>query len=640
MAKARKGGSSSPIRIVGLLLVVTALALYLGRESIFGPEVPETPAGEAASGEDSANPGDSSASASGTSADDTPSGEPRLPADQIAGEIVKRLAEDVDEEGTSSSSAASEDDSAADTASASAAGDGDGTATQDPARADTGAAGSAGQSASAAAQDAAATSAAALEGAPDDVARASDPAATDPASPSSTTASDDDSAADAASASAVGDGTGTATQDPAQADAGAAGSAGQSASAAAQDAAATSAAALEGAPDDVARAGDPASPTTTTASEDDSAADTASAAESTAREGAGDTEETHLAREVAARVAEEVAGIVPAPEPGTVARAAAEVADEFGLDVATLAQVVADAVVEDQAKAFITQLTAQEHEPIYVDDADHFVTREQLVSLLPESSIETVSREALLSDPDLGDHTPITLVREVEEIRITDPARLIASAGGDLGQEIKVLRGEEVEVKTVEELLAELLATPVDSIQIVSDVKYFDVTTAEEFAAEHRDDEPLRVVRERYTLEAATVAELLRQELDLPSDSVFYLRTVRSEDRQGIWGIVQQGLSGNFARGMAIRYGKSINTYQVDIPRHADEILPDRSSSFLGRLIYEKVNESYVYNFKHHRMGRSPDRVYPGQEIVIIAFRPEELISIYKHFAGQGGALG
>ena len=197
-------------------------------------------------------------------------------------------------------------------------------------------------------------------------------------------------------------------------------------------------------------------------------------------------------------------------------------------------------------------------------------------------------------------------------------------------------------MKTLEELLAELIESPGEMIKLVSDVKYFDVTTPSEFAAqtEGASDEALKIVKGRYTLEAASVAELLRQELDLPSDTIFYLRTVRPEDRQGIWGIVQKGLSGNFARGMAIRYGQSINTYQVDIPEHADEVLPDQSSSFLGKLIHAKTGDSYVYNFKHHRMGRNPDRIYPGQEIVIINFKPEELISIFKHFVEQRTASG
>lgn len=353
-------------------------------------------------------------------------------------------------------------------------------------------------------------------------------------------------------------------------------------------------------------------------------------------------EQLQMAEEVATRVADKISDIRPSPDPGTVAQAAAEVAEELGLDVATLAQAVAEAVVEEQAESFVEQIAEADPQPLEVDDADHFVSPDQMVSLLPDSSFEITSREEILSDPELGPDTPITVVREVEEIRIANPEKLIASAGGDLDREIRVLEDDELRVKTLDELLTELMESPGESITIVSDVQYFEVTTPSEFARQSQvdDDEPLKIIKDRYTLEAASVAELLRHELDLPSDAIFYLRTVRPEDEQGIWGIVQDGLSGNFARGMAIRYGESINTYKVEIPRHADEILPDNSSSFLGKLIHEKTLESYVYNFKHHRIGRNPDRIYPGQEIVIINFTPGELISIFKHFVEQRTASG
>ena len=360
------------------------------------------------------------------------------------------------------------------------------------------------------------------------------------------------------------------------------------------------------------------------------------------REVPNDDEQLQLAEEVATRVAEKVSDIRPSPDPGTVAKAAAEVAEEFGLDVATLAQAVAEAVVQEQAQSFVDQIAEQDQQPLEVDEADHFVSSEQMVSLLPEASFEITSLKDLLSDPELEPHTPITVVREVEEIRIADPAKVIASVGGDLGREIKVLKGDELQVKTLAELLADLIESPTETITIVTNVKYFDVTTLSEFALQSgvADDDPLKVIKDRYTLEAATVAELLRQELDLPSNAIFYLRTVRPEDQQGIWGIVQEGISGNFARGMAIRYGQSINTYKVEIPKDADEILPDMSSSFLGKLIHDKTLQSYVYNFKHHRIGRNPDQVYPGQEIVIINFTPDELISIFKHFVEQRTAAG
>jgi hypothetical protein len=134
-----------------------------------------------------------------------------------------------------------------------------------------------------------------------------------------------------------------------------------------------------------------------------------------------------------------------------------------------------------------------------------------------------------------------------------------------------------------------------------------------------------------------TIADIVGSGPDVRPDAVYYVHTVGDADVQGIWGIVQQGVVENFAQGVAVRRGGRLNTYRVAIPRNADELRQDQSSSFLGRLIYEKSRESYVYNFETGRIGRNPDFVTPGQEIVIVSFAPEELIEIYKHFAQSDG---
>ncbi len=112
---------------------------------------------------------------------------------------------------------------------------------------------------------------------------------------------------------------------------------------------------------------------------------------------------------------------------------------------------------------------------------------------------------------------------------------------------------------------------------------------------------------------------------------------MRDTDDQGIWGIIHDGITSNFAQGMAIRRGKELNTYKVDIPRDADELLQDQSSSFLGKLIHKKTADSHVYNLKKNRMGKNPHQITAGQEIVIINCEPEELIGIYKHFVAKQG---
>jgi len=132
-----------------------------------------------------------------------------------------------------------------------------------------------------------------------------------------------------------------------------------------------------------------------------------------------------------------------------------------------------------------------------------------------------------------------------------------------------------------------------------------------------------------------TIAELLGPEETIPSDAVLYVHTVKPSDNQGIWGIIHNGIVRNFAEGVAVNRGTSTETYQVDIPRNADERKADNTSSFLGRLIYEKMRQSYVYNYRTDRVGRNPDLIIPGEEIVIVSFTPEELVAVYKHFVEQ-----
>ena len=650
MAQVRTGGSKAPVVIV-VLLVAAALVLYFARDALFGPQPPET---TSATDRDGAEIADESTA--------SPSGDSVLSiideSDSLADEVAARIVERIEEESATAGTGEDAGSAGAAAESETQAGDEPVAGTLAEAAQVPGASSAAGdetQQNAFGAEDAAGegdtTMSAAATGETtrqdSGTAGAGEDAGSTASTAESETQTGDDLAAGTLAEAAQVPGASSAAGDETQQSAlGAEDTAGEG------DTTMGAAATGETTRQDSGTAGageDAAS--TASAVEPETQAGEDSAVEDAAGEGApasatldvpSGAEQDELAKKVAQRVAEEISDILPSPNPATIASATAAVAEELGLDVATLAQAVTDAVVEEQAEAFVDQITDAERHAIDVDAADHFVTREQIVSLLPEASFELTTLDALLNDPELPADTPITVVREVEEIQIASPAKVLAWAGGDLEQEVEVLVGDEVEARTLAELLEDLAESPSEPIRVVHKVKYFDVTTPAEFVArsEGAGDEPLTIVRDRYTLEAASVAELLRRELDLPSDAIFYLRTVRPEDEQGIWGIVQDGLSGNFARGMAIRYGQSVNTYRVHIPEHADEILPDQSSSFLGKLIHTKTRESYVYNFRHHRMGRNPDRIFPGQEIVIINFLPEELISIFKHFVEQGAAAG
>ena len=193
-----------------------------------------------------------------------------------------------------------------------------------------------------------------------------------------------------------------------------------------------------------------------------------------------------------------------------------------------------------------------------------------------------------------------------------------------------------VEQITVREALERIRTEPEKPLSIIRTVRYFEVTTLRELLDDAPDDGTfLNVVTRPYRIASATLADLLRRKKSENPDSIFYLHTVQPTDVQGIWGIVHFGLIDNFARGIAIQRGQDVETYTVRIPRDADERLGDRSSSFLGKLIDHKTKDSFVYNYRDSRMGRNPDRIYPGQEIVIINFEPEELTAIYRHFAAS-----
>ena len=93
--------------------------------------------------------------------------------------------------------------------------------------------------------------------------------------------------------------------------------------------------------------------------------------------------------------------------------------------------------VESQARAYITKLTETQAEPIPVKNADHFVSKDQIISLLPESAIEFTTPKDLARNPALKPDTPITVIRTAEQIETVTPEKIIAESGGDLNKIVK-----------------------------------------------------------------------------------------------------------------------------------------------------------------------------------------------------------
>lgn len=110
---------------------------------------------------------------------------------------------------------------------------------------------------------------------------------------------------------------------------------------------------------------------------------------------------------------------------------------------------------------------------------------------------------------------------------------------------------------------------------------------------------------------------------------IFYIHSVNKLDRQGLWGIMQRGLTETFAKGIKVDH----RLLKAQIPSDADERLWDDSSSFLGNMLNRKVNETLVYNYQQGLLGADPNVIQPGQQLVIVRFSEDELIQIYNHFA-------
>lgn len=117
---------------------------------------------------------------------------------------------------------------------------------------------------------------------------------------------------------------------------------------------------------------------------------------------------------------------------------------------------------------------------------------------------------------------------------------------------------------------------------------------------------------------------------DSDEKRIFYLHAVNPDDEQGIWGIIQKGLTGTFSKG--INLTQANGTVRTLIPEDADEILSNKNSSFLGKLLNYKVLTTYVYNYEKGNIGKNPDYIKPGQQLIIVTFTEQELMGIYQHF--------
>lgn len=292
-----------------------------------------------------------------------------------------------------------------------------------------------------------------------------------------------------------------------------------------------------------------------------------------------------------------------------------------------------EVALTEEAENYIDKITEAPINSIDMDNADDFVTKDQSISLGDSKEIETLSLNQL-EQSNLNRNSPITLIQSQQQIIHKTPSDILLEAKGDGSQRIQYLENDAVVDTTIDELLKKYPLDTIENIAVITNIENYLVTTADELLqnSDINKDEPLKIIKKPYRETTTSIGELLLGDESISNDDIFYVRNISEADQAGIWGIVQDGLLQNFAKGIAIKRGENYAKYQIEIPQEADEKLADQTSSFLGKLIHDKSQKSYVYNFEKGKMGRNPDLIYPGSEIVIIQFTQDELIKIYKHF--------
>jgi len=290
--------------------------------------------------------------------------------------------------------------------------------------------------------------------------------------------------------------------------------------------------------------------------------------------------------------------------------------------------------IEREAVTRIEALKGELKEPIDVKRADHFVGA-QTALLKKDERIIMTTPKALLEDPSLGPRSEIKVLVEEEKTIITTPRELLKNRTIHPDTTIRILKGDgQVAETTPSQLLADPSITLDTPIKIIEKVERVIVTTPEELQKTVPSPEtPIRVVVEMPG-ETLTLAQLFPEEKGLEEDT-FFIHTVTGDDVQGIWGIIQHGLMDQFLAGISVATQEDPPRKQVltlEIPELADEPRMNGYSSYFGRVLDRKTRESYVYNYANGRMGRNPDYVSPGQELVISRFSKKELVEIYKNF--------
>lgn len=294
-------------------------------------------------------------------------------------------------------------------------------------------------------------------------------------------------------------------------------------------------------------------------------------------------------------------------------------------------------VMEEEAAVFVDKLApAPEDEQVVTvtEQQGEFVRHDGIIAI-PKLEHRTTTIAALQQDKSLAADTPLTL-HFIEQERSSTSLEQLAKEMDDHHQIITI---EQADGSVLKAPLADLLNNKdldlAAAITLITEHKRTEQMTAGELANSDIAASQQVMVTINRGIEELSIKEIV-QSGELPDNALFYLHRVTEADVQGLWGIIQQGLIQRFRQGLSLEgIASNRDLVRVTIPADADEPLPTGLSSFLGRILNQKVESSYIYNFGTHTMGHNPNLVHSGQQLILIHFKPNELQRIYVFFAEQ-----
>ena len=293
-------------------------------------------------------------------------------------------------------------------------------------------------------------------------------------------------------------------------------------------------------------------------------------------------------------------------------------------------------IIKQEAKAFVENLSPSTHQPIVINEHDdQFVQHNSLITI-PNLEHRATTRSALLADRNLQGNTPITLDYSTNETSQTTLKQL-QDITEDQIEPITIItkQGEKI-TKPLADLLSQHHIALNEKITVVSKKNHHLETTITDLKTlDIASDQPINATI-NHGSQTLSIDKLVPSNKQQQDGSLFYLHRVTEQDKQGLWGIIQTGLIDKFRQGLPIK-GISQNKELIKavIPADADEKLSSGLSSFLGKILQNKVNSSYIYNFYTHKMGRDPNIVRPGQQLILIQFSSTELAKIYRFFSDK-----